>query len=185
MAGVGTSNQMALNPRDGRQTMASGINQRPRGCSSAARGNKLGGHVADEAEKKREGIKGGCWTTRRLCLDSSHYGEAVCGTLRRAGTVLGQQVLEQRRWYREQSAADTSRYLHVLLERAPYTRTNRGCLQGVCALASQWCRSTARDVPVAAKKEKELQVEKRTRLRDVEASTVASWTIKAAKWRFA
>lgn len=84
-----------------------------------------------------------------------------------------------------QSAADTSRYLHVLLERAPYTRTNRGCLQGVCALASQWCRSTARDVPVAAKKEKELQVEKRTRLRDVEASTVASWTIKAAKWSFA
>jgi hypothetical protein len=40
-------------------------------------------------------------------------------------------------------------------------------------------------VPVVGKKEKELQVAKRRRLRDQDSSTVASWTIKAAKWRFA
>jgi hypothetical protein len=58
MADVGTNNQMALNPRDNRQMICDGIDQRPRGCSSAARGKKLGGHFGDEAEEKREGIKG-------------------------------------------------------------------------------------------------------------------------------
>jgi hypothetical protein len=49
-----------------------------------------------------------------------------------------------------------SGYLQVLLEQALTRRRYRGSRQGVCAQASQCCRSTARDVPVAGKKEKDL-----------------------------
>ncbi|KAL7973957.1 hypothetical protein HDV63DRAFT_203559 [Trichoderma sp. SZMC 28014] len=92
---VGTSNQMALNPRDGRQTMA----ERMQFSCVRETNWAVMSQMKQKAEKKREGIRGG----RDLCsgcLDSSHYGEAVYGTCCSAGTVLGRPVLEQQRWYR-------------------------------------------------------------------------------------
>lgn len=96
------------------------------------------------SREKEGGHQGGCWTTRRLCLDSSHYGEAVCGTLRRAGTVLGQQVLEQRRWYRyraQQILAGT--YMYSWSE-----RLTRGQIVGAFKASVRWRVNGAEAQPV-------------------------------------
>lgn len=119
-----------------------------------------------------------CWTKRTQPVPRAD-GALTAATMGKRYVVLC--LVQEQCWggrYTSNgigSGTERSRYLHVLLERAPCTRTYRGSRQGVCALASQCCRSTARDVPVAGKKEKEWRLKRGQGCES--SSTVASWSI--------